>query len=391
MASPVGDSYAVASGGVIAAGRHRMPAWRRSLVPLSVSQIGDNTLASLNPNNSPAVNPSYPSGAEWSASGGHGSIVTAWNGAVWDESTGMFVLPLQGGHADWAGNERYYANILADSPIWVMPVYPTGAIGNTGVLNDGLESTGVYFDGRPRSIHSYNKHVAVPGVGIVLSVQGNCSFSGQSGTSKTFLLGAIDGEWVEKATHPSPGGSSGAGACYDSIRHRIWLKGAAGSRPSWLNLDTWVWTIESAFEYDNASSYKKLIHLPEHDVIFQADSTKTAGFCLWSPITGVIYQPGVTGSSPTGLALSGASGVDWDGSRLLIWHNSSNTQVIGTLTPTGDPETAPWAWGSITFSGVVPSVAITNGTYGRFAYSKRLNGCILQNEVSQKPYFFAIE
>ena len=391
MASPVGDSYAVASGGVIAAGRYHWPAWRREMSAGTIAQIGSNKLSDLNPKNNPAINPNYPNNPEWSGTGdGFQMIVLAWCGAVWDEQQGLFALPLSGGHADYGGNEGYKIRLLDESPVWSMPRPPSGAIGNLLTTNDGQESTGNYADGRPRAIHSYNKFAATP-AGVILAVQGGTYYSAQSGTYRTMLWDVASGEWETKTTHPSPGAStSGCAACYDSLRNRVWYKPCSDGNVSWLNLDTWQWTEQTSWG-DNSWAYKRLVYLPEHDLVFQADSNKTGGFCVWSPVNGTIYQPGSTGSPPVGLTLSGISGCDWNGSRLLVWHNVSNTTTIGTLTPTGNPTTDPWVWGSLSFSGVTPSVAASNGTYGRFAYSKRLKGCILQNEVAQKTYFFAIE
>lgn len=390
MATPVGDSYAVASGGVIAAGRYRWPAWRRSIASGTVAQIGINKLSDLDPKNNPAINPVYPASPEWHGAMGQAGIVIPWCGAAWDEWRGLFVLGLNGGHQDYAGNESYIENLYADDPAWVMPRPPSGAVENLLTTNDGLEATGNYADGRPRAIHSYNKHVATP-AGIVLIVQGNTAWLGSAGTFRTMLLDVDTGEWEVKTTHPAPGAStSGAAGCYDSLRNRIWYKPASDGRPSWLNLDTWSWTAQSGWAYDSSWTYKRLVYLPEHDLILQADANKSGGFCLWSPTTGTIYQPGVSGSPPDGLVLSGISGCDWDGERLLVWHNSRDTNVIGTLTPGANPIADPWTWGQVSFSGATPTARVSNGTYGRFAYSRRLKGCVLQNLVGDKPFFFAL-
>lgn len=392
MATPVGDSFAVASGGVIAGGRYRWPAWRRAMSAGIVAQIGSNKLSDINPANNPAINPNHPATPEWQGAGGQSAVVNAWCGACWDEQGGRLWLPLSGGHGDYAGNEGYKVRLFDESPAWEMTRPPSGAIGNLLTTNDGQEATGNYSDGRPRAIHSYNKHVYVPGVGPLCIVQGNTAWSAADGSARSLLLNESTGEFTAPVTHPSAGAStSGAAACYDESRHCVWYRAASDGRMHKLDIASWTWNTNGSWQYDSAWNYKKLIYLPEHDVVLQVDEAKTGGFALWNLTAGNYSTPGATNAAPTGLTWGGAAGVAWDGSRLLVWNNTTGyTHKIFTLTP-GASLADPWTWGELSFSGVTPSVAPTNGTYGRFAYSPRLNGCLLQNETTQKTYFFAIE
>lgn len=367
-----------------------VPAWRRTIPPGRIAQIGRNRLSDLDPAKNPAINPNHPNAPEWSGSLGQAGIVLPWCGACWDEDRGTLWLPLQGGHGDYAGNEGYRIRLLDDEPAWTMTRPPSGAVGNILKTLDGKEATGNYADGRPRAAHSVNKHVYVPGIGPVMVVQGNTSWNGSMGTARTLLLDERTGEWSVKAIHPSPGATMSGAGCYDPSRHLIWYKSSAEGYPSCLDLRHWTWTMLPRWAKDPAWSTKRLVFLPEHDLVFQADGTKPEKFCVWDPGNGFIYMPPTLGSLPKGLTFNGGSGCEWDGTRMLVWQHAGNTASIGTLTPTGDPRKAPWAWGEIQFSGVVPSAAVPNGTYGRFAYSGRLKGCVLQNSVNMHTYFFAI-
>lgn len=391
-AVPADRIVGCASGGVIAAGRYRLPAWRRAISAGQVAQIGANKLSDLDPQANPAINPVYPLSPEWRGSDGQADVVKAWCGACWDEATLTMWLPLGGGHGGYAGNEPYRGKFGLDSPLWDMLRPPSGAIGNLLTTNDGQESTGSYSDGRPRAIHSYNKHVYIPGVGPLCIVQGNTAWSAGGGTSRALLLNEITGEATSPVTHPSAGSStSGAGACYDESRHCVWYRSAANGRLHKLDVATWTWNVNSTWMNDADWGYRRLVYLPEHDVVVQLDSLKTGGFIVHGLTTGVFSAPGVSNSVPTGLAWNGQAGAEWDGSRLLIWNNDAGaTHKIFTLTP-GASVLDQWTWGEITFSGVTPTVRTVNGTYGRFVYSARLKGCVLQNLVGDKPYFFAIE
>jgi len=113
---------------------------------------------------------------------------------------------------------------------------PTGAVGNTGTLNDGQEATGVYFDGRHRAIHSYNKPVYVPGYGPLIAVQGNTSYTAGGGTNNSLLLNEGTGEMSVLATLASPGAAtSGGAACYDQSRGRVYWIGVGTGKLSYLN------------------------------------------------------------------------------------------------------------------------------------------------------------
>lgn len=145
MASPVADRYETSTGAPLAGGKSYWPAWRREMAKHTWTNVG-NTLASIDPEDDPVINPNYPANAPWHAAGGQPTAVTAWNGAVWDEARKRLWVPLCGGHADYAGNETYVWDALTGQ--FSMEIPPTGAIGNTGTLNDGQEASGVYFDGQ---------------------------------------------------------------------------------------------------------------------------------------------------------------------------------------------------------------------------------------------------
>lgn len=371
-------------------GHFRIPAWRQAIQPGRIAQIGRNRLSDLDPAKNPAINPVYPNAPEWSGSLGQAGIVLPWCGACWDEDGGTLWLPLQGGHGDYAGNEGYRIRLLDDQPAWTMTRPPSGAIGNILKTQDGKESTGNYADGRPRAVHSVNKPVYVPGIGPVMVVQGNTSWNGSMGTARTLLLDEQTGEWSVKAVHPSPGATMAGAGCYDPSRHLIWYKSSAEGYPSYLDLRNWNWVVLTRWAKDPSWSAKRLVFLPEHDLVFQVDDTKPNKFCVWDTERGSLYTPPAIGTFPKGLTFNGGSGCEWDGTRILAWHHAGGTTTIGTLTPTGEPRKDPWAWGEIEFSGITPSAAVPNGTYGRFAYSRKLKGCVLQNAVNTRTYFFAI-
>ena len=392
MATPTSNAYSCESGGTIAAGRYVWPAWRQAMAPGTWALVPGNTLADINPANSAAINPNHPSAAPWAGSTGHAAVVSAWCGACWDDETGTFWIPLSGGHNDYFGNEPYKNCLFVDTPAWEMLRNPTGAIGNTGgVFNDGLEYTGVNWDGRFRACHSYNKPVYVPGRGPMMTILGSNS-PNPSGPNYTLLLDEATGEMTNVATNSAASGVDG-GAAYDPSRNRLYWLGSSGARLTHLNCDTWAWTTLSGGTFHNEYSNQSLVYVPGKDVLVNLGAG-TGVLSVFSPVTGTRYQPGTTGTG--GATLSGSGGAKWCQSLgcILYWHNSTSTTLITTITPPANPLTEPWVLGTLSVdpsNSVTPTARNSNGTYGRFQVSEKLRAALLLNATNQQIYAFALD
>ena len=391
------ETYACATGGRIVAGRYSLPAWRRAMAPRTWAQVGSNTIADIDPAKNPAMNPNYPSNPEWRGVGGQSGVVYPWCGACFDWDKGQLWLPLGGGHQDYGGNEAYYLDLYSDTPQWRMPRPPSGAIGNLLTTKDGQEASGVYADGQPRAIHSYNKHVYVPGIGILCAYQGLTYFSATGGTRDTWRLDAATGLWTKIATALYVTSSSGSAACYDPGRHCLWWAPQSDGYLQQLDLATMQWATRNDYPRINSFNYKRLIFLADEDLMLLFDKGQAGGFGVFDMTAKTLATPGTTGTMPAGLAGGdiGQGGADWhpDG-FVVLWHHATDMARIATLTPSVNKKTDPWALGEIipaNENAITPSVRVTNGTYGRFGYSARLNGYYLQNEVAQKTYFFAAD
>ena len=371
------------------------PAWRSAMVANTWAEVpATNTLSSLNPNSNASINPNYPSSAEWYAGSGHAAIVSAWCGACYDTADDVLWLPLSGGHTDYAGNEPYKIAINAAAPAWAMVRYPSGAVGNLLTTNDSQEASGVYSDGQPRAIHSYNKHVYVPGVGPFVAVQGNTAWTAGAGTLKPIAVDPTTGLGTLKAANAYTNVTSGGGAAFDPTRGTqgsIWWRGpdtAAFSRYD-VAADTWA-QVGTTYAI---SGYTSLCYLPDDDCILWGNNGGTA----WAVIdcaTGTRYTPTFSGTV-AGSLRPGSCQTRWVPSlgAVCAWDNSADTTLITRLTPGANPRTDAWTIDTVTVSGsnaVTPTVRATNGTYGRFAYSPNLGGFVLLNATNQSLYFFAL-
>lgn len=390
MANPTPVTYNAAAS-PIAGGRFLWPAWRREMTPRTWRAIpATNTLADLNPKNNPALNPNYPNNPEFM--GAHSTIISAWCGAAWDDAKGTLWLPLQGGHADYGGNEPYRINIGSDAPTWEMLRPPTGAIGNAIITNDGLEATGIYADGRPRAVHSYNNNIYVPGVGPVVTTMAICWISGQSGSWKSWRVDEHTGEHIlfgPEEIINSGWGNKGypySGAAYDSARHVVWLMTAGPAKIIKWDLALNTKTTMGPFDTHTGPG-GKLMYAKSLDALILISATPS----VWNPATVTKTVMNITGGSIT---LTGKTAADWcdELGCVVLWDTADRRRIL-TLTPTGDPHSMPWQLGEIELNPtntLTPSSPHANGTYGRFFYSRRLSGVGILNATNEPVYFFAL-
>lgn len=406
MGSPTNSFYYGPVGQDVYAGRNAWPAWRSAMAANTWAQIPGNTLSSIDPENSPAINPNYPGQSPWRAGSGQSAVVNDWAGACWDDSTQSMWFPLQGGHSDYGGNEPYRHRVNQATPSFVMLRNPSGAIGDEIVLNDGQESTGLYSDGRLRSVHSYNNNVFAPGLGPVICAGVFDYLSGAGGFERVYLLNETTGEATllyDYSALYGIGTMSGAGT-YDSLRNCIWLIGVGQTVLLRVSLPSGT-TTATVSSNNYVGSYARTVYLPQYDLVAVVQSGANGypqSFYLWdvSQTTPIVIQPTLTGSWSSGLqtAAPGQVGMDWNGSELLIWDNTTNTTDVSVLAPSvqtsSGARTQPWTKSVISAAGsnvVTPTVRASTGTYGRWAYSATLGGCYLLNDHAQQAYFYATQ
>lgn len=146
MATPTNDSYSVASGGVIAAGRFTMsatPAWLASAPVGQWSTIAGSALGS-----SSALY-AWPG----TVPGTQASLVDAWGGWAVDYDTNRLWVQ-GGGHSDYGGNEIYKIDLKADAPRWSLARAPTPLAQMTGYIDTNQHSKW-NSDGTPVASHIY--------------------------------------------------------------------------------------------------------------------------------------------------------------------------------------------------------------------------------------------
>lgn len=386
--------YSCGSGETIRAGIVFKPSWVTAASVNSFGTVPSTTILSeLNPMDDPAINPNYPLKPEWDPSNGSfANVSNAWCGWVYDYINHRLRTGLSGGHADRAGNDEYGINLKSESPSWYRMRLPSGAIGNILTTNDSQEASGNYADGQPRAIHSYNKQVFVPSIGLVVATQGNTAWSGQSGPNRPLKYNH-DGLFVGAgATNTNLNGqTSGAGACYDPVRHCIYVRGTGTGRLQKYDINTDTWTqigVSVAI-----SGYSALEYIPEHDCLLWFNDFLTNGFAVIDLADNSYHYPPVVGSLAGGMTKprGHAQPRYVDDGEFAFWDNSSDTTQINKMTFSGNPRTATWSFSQYPVAPsntVTPSARSANGTYGRFFIDREMGIMGIVNDVNQPIYFY---
>lgn len=364
------------------------------------------TLARLDPGQNASLNPNFPAIAPWDPNGiRHTGIVTAWCGAAFDESTDRYWLGVGGGHTDYFGNEVYSGTMNSESPTWAMVRKPSGSKGLAAVVFDNsVMNTAKYADGRPRAFHSYNGWVYVPGAGPVLTSGSGVGSPNAGGKRIWAFIQEADGETLfttECTLYSSDYGGQPA-TCYDSRRHAIWFfpnnNSTLGVRydiPTSGGANTG--TFRSVGSTLDKLGYVSATYLPDDDCILlgMSNYAETAG--SWAVIdcaSEAVYRPVFSGSGAIG-STQGQGQPRWVASlgSACVWNNAGSTTLITRLVKPSNPRTGTWLIDTlpvIAANTVAPAAKTRNGTYGRFAYSRRMGGFLVFSATAGPTYFYKL-
>lgn len=194
------------------------PQWFAEMEDFTWSTPAQNTCNDVKP--SP-----LPPGAE-----GQTGVTDDWTGGAADQETGEFLLPAQGGHNGYYGNEVYALALREEAPSW-RRVWGPSTNGSILTNDPGFNSKGDYLDGQPRPVHGWNRpccssdgRIWLAGLDGMGSPSGHWStacwsFSNRSRTGWTYHgLGVPE--------PPAPFGSAfswqGGPAAYDRVGGRVW-------------------------------------------------------------------------------------------------------------------------------------------------------------------------
>ena len=363
-----------------------VPAWITSQTVNTWGTIPGATLSSADPD------PGRTSA--WAGASGQVAAITAWNGATHD-GVGRVYLTAQGGHNDYSGNEVYVWDMTSESPTWAMLLAPS----DIADYSTGAGTASAYSDGRPRSTHTYNANVWVPGLGPCLAGLPGVATPGTEGTRKTVAFSATTGAATFYSAPTTSGNGTSVAACFDATRGTqgsIWRRQHGTSLiQRWdVAADTWA-------DVGSVQAWNRQCSLTAHPdgaylLIGNGDPSGapsvSGGWAVFKCADGTYHYPTFSGTVSGGLQPGECQPV-WVASLGCFgaWDNATDRTRITTLTPGADPFTDAWTISYLTVGGsnsVTPSAAQGNGTYGRFVYWEAAGVFVLLNSNTETGYFF---
>lgn len=311
-------------------------------------------------------------------------VVNAYTGAAIDQDYGEMILPANGGHTDYAGNEVYRCVIRSETPSWFRVTEPSNPDSN----DDGGSSM-QYADGNPRSAHGWYKHIGGNGKVYLAGTTGVWQKGRQSTAVHMFdraSLGANPGTLSAAAapwrylglgiTDPNALNAMGSnvdwqgGPCaYDKVNRKIWSapRYNVNSAPQpYFAINTITDTIERpVVPYPNGrisgaeTAYWSVV---AHDLgVWIVASTGLSQFSIMdvnNPQAGFQKKVTTTGAFTTDNRAGAVYYKDSSGARwILTWVQDAGLTVRKCSVPANPLTSTPadWVWSDYITAGVPPA------------------------------------
>lgn len=408
-ASP--ETYAIASGEPLGAGRFIQPAWKPAAGVIAA--INNNLASAVYSGSDPAVNPNYPGTAPWHGTTGQADIWDGWCGHIYapDFSRLGAIIAFGGGHNGYYGNDVYAFDL--STQLWERLNNPFYGFTNIdGWYGDPVY--GEFYDtnsqpqpSQPTSSHTYDVAQYLPpalGGGpkgsLVLCCLTSMSPTGGRITHWSHRFDLDTRTWSRFGGNSLQDVGAAGGfsiSCFDSKRQRYWYIGPALEGTSLkyvsfldLQLSTPLWSLCPGVTPTVYSSVDAgtMDYSPTLDLIVAC--TKVDGIHrLWC------FDPASPVWPPILLSVDGDTLTDM-GRPAVIWHPALETFVIWDgqtriykLTPPASaPKTNTWTMTAMAFSGASPSLGAALGyrVFKKAFYVPKLNAIVSETTNSGSVY-----
>lgn len=313
-------------------------------------------------------------------------IVDAWCGATVDTQREEFVIPAQGGHASYLGNEVLVLSLNSAAPAWTRR-------SNSRTANSGS----VMDDGSPCPAHSEGQLCYAANVDRILMTtqpywQGPSGGTGS--TEQVFSFNPSAGTWAKHGNAPvSDAGLVHGGSAYDPVTGLVWIVATENYRSTAsFNPQTGVFTNHGGSDnLVNAGYQTKVTISPSKRCLVVVNGSRGQSFYAMNldPVS-KWTQPPQTGTRPTGSGL----GVVWHEASggFLVWQSGSS---LFKLKPPAGAISGTWTWSAVPAAGGAPSAPQRNGTTGRFNILENFAGSgrdllVLVNSIDEPVYAYKL-
>ncbi len=373
------------------------PAWARQIAPGTWGQISLNTLADVDPEKDPSLNPRFPDSAPWHAVEGQSGVLQDWNGGALAVGVGTHgaLLVHGGGHNGYFGSEVYAFDL--GTQMWRRLTDPY-----RGPFNWPYATT-AFPDKSPVPNHTYDFVDYHPGTNsfvVMRSIRDGVQSTVNTDEARAHLLDLDTGKWRSSQQNNGLRLNGGGSSCYDSNRDVFWIMGPYSTKnfakfnPNAANNDG---TVGSYTNYpgDHVDIDTAAACDPVHDIYAYSEFR----------VTGKVYArdlknpnaPRVTlkesGDIPP--AKDGGNAWEWSAKRqaFLYWRRGGDVYELKLVD--GPWDTGTWRWTKLTSSsnGTVPqNMYKDNGVYSRFriAHYDDAEVAVVVNRIDGPVYAFRI-
>jgi chitodextrinase len=277
-----------------------------------------------------------------------------------NQATKEILVGPGGGHADYDGNGHYGLPLANASPAWRQ-------VRSHSVSSNRSDFTCTYADGQPRSPHSFDSCVWVPGINKYFL----CQFAGlwedgQNG-GRVFEFNETTGLWIARAYQPGAGPSTGViddktngVSRYDPYTGLIWNMPCVD--PPWTFDPVSFATVQKGPNRHALNFVVTGCLAPEHRC-FVIYKPSTGAIRTYNLDTDTYSTPTISGTGPT----QTAAGMRWHSpsDAFLAWGHSTNRQNLYMFAPPV-PFTfgGTWTWTQVTPDASNTITPPNIGTYG---------------------------
>jgi hypothetical protein len=297
------------------------------------------------------------------------SIMSAWTGGVWDPVREALILPANGGHGDYGGNEVYA--FFLSSLSWQRltdpsPVHPPD------------RTIEALPDGRPASRHTYGGVSFLPTVDKVF-VTGGSLWGDGGGSRGAWTFDVPSRTWERRAD--APGSQVTAMTAYDQATKLVFsliqngrLVAYDPAKNSWSergSAGSWA-------EYDPA---RTMVLHPGRRTLLVVGGGKTTMFDISRSYASV--QPlSTTGGDPSVNAQGPGLAYDPVTDRIVGWAGGGDVyslDLAGRVWTRQPPA-----------SSAVPGPAPNQGTYGKWQYIPSKNAFIAATRIDESVWLYRL-
>jgi len=297
------------------------------------------------------------------------SIMAAWSGATYDPVREALILPANGGHEDYGGNEVYAFSIASLS--WQRLTDPSPA----PLPIQGKEELP---DGRPASRHTYSGIAFLANVDKVF-ITGGALWSEAGGGSKGAWTFDVPSRTWQRRADP-PGSQVTAMAAYDPATGVVFSLVQNGTLAAYDPIKD-KWSARGSINWAGFDPARTMVMDPARRRLFVIGAGVVFSFDVSGSSSGR-QDMDTTGGEPIVRAQGPGLAYDRVTDRIVGWAGGGDVYSL-------DVRARKWTR-HLTVNASVPGPAPHQGTFGRWQYIPSKNLFIGVNDIDENVWLYRL-